>query len=160
MGRDARNAGAADRGVRADRLGRLLDEIERLCAELDEMSRRQSAELDEGRAEDAALIVAERSRLVSRLGEAAGELGPDAAAFERVLSEVPGEMAARAREQAASIAAIVGQVLARDAEDRELLAAERDRLADEMAGIGRGRTALGAYGASEKPGPTMHDRRG
>lgn len=124
------------------------------------MSRRQGEELDAGRAEDAAVVVAERSRLVQRLGEAAHELGPDSAGFERSLAAVPEDLAARARSQAASIAAILGEVLARDAEDRALLEAERDRLAEEMAGIGRGRTAIDAYGAAGTPAPTMQDRRG
>ncbi len=163
VGRSDERGTAAERaaqGLRADRLSRVLDEVQRLCAELDEMSRRQGAELDAGRAADAAAVVEERSRLVVRLGEAASELGPDAAAFERSLAGVPESLAARARDQASLIAAIVGEVLARDREDRALFEGERERLAEEMAGIGRGRSAIGAYGSGESPGPMMQDRRG
>ncbi len=161
MGEQSRERGEGARGrERADRLGRVLDEVQRLCAELDLMSRRQSAELDAGRPEEAAAVVLERSRLVSRLGDAARELGGDAPSFERVIAGVPVEMATRAREQAAAIASIVGEVLARDAEDREMLAAERDRLTKELAGLGRGRSAVAAYGGSAAPGATMQDRKG
>lgn len=146
--------------MRADRLTRVLDEVQRLCAELDAMSRRQGLALDDGRAEEAAGVVEERSRLVARLGDAARALGPDNASFEEALTRVPEDLAARAREQATQIAAIVGEVLARDAEDCLLFQSERDRLAEEMTGIGRGRTALGAYAPQAAPDPTMQDRRG
>ncbi len=93
----------------AARLSRVLDDVERLCAELGEMSRRQGMDLDEGRAEDAAAV---------------------------------------------------GAVLARDAEDAELLRGERDRLSSEMSGLGRGKSAIGAYGGARDAGPTMQDREG
>lgn len=124
------------------------------------MSRRQGQELDEGRVDEAAAVVGERVRLVARLEEAARELGPDAEAFERRLRELPVDAATRAREQAAAIAAAVGAVMARDAEDAELLRNERDRLSSEMSGLGRGRTAIGAYGGGRDAGPTMQDREG
>ena len=43
-------------------------------------------------------------------------------------------------------------------EDR--LAQARERIAGEMAGVGRGRAALGAYGAAGLNEPRMQDRRG
>jgi len=144
----------------AARLSRVLDDVERLCAELGEMSRRQGMDLDEGRAEDAAAVVGERVRLVARLEEAARELGPDAESFERRLREMPEAAASRARAQAAAMAAAVGAVLARDAEDAELLRGERDRLSSEMSGLGRGKSAIGAYGGAREAGPTMQDREG
>lgn len=152
--------GSSDRGLGVARLTRLLDEIQRMCGTLDRLSLRQGEELDAGRPEEAARVVAERAVLVARLGDAAREMGEGGSAIDSALAGATIEQAERAREQASAIAAIVGQVLARDAEDARLMSAERDRLAAEMAGLGRGREAIGAYGSTGEPAPTMQDRRG
>ncbi|MEZ6232850.1 MAG: hypothetical protein R3B68_01555 [Phycisphaerales bacterium] len=158
--RDGRQVGAADGVGEAARLSRVLDEVERLCAELDVLSRRQSAALDDGRPDDAAEIVEQRGDLVAQLADAAGVLGGDRGGFERLLASCPADEAERARAQAAAVAGVVAEVLARDAEDAALLAQARERIAGEMAGVGRGRAALGAYGAAGLNEPRMQDRRG
>ncbi|MCA9287376.1 MAG: hypothetical protein KDA05_02260 [Phycisphaerales bacterium] len=157
---DGRQVGAGDVGGEGARLSRVLDEVERLCAELDVLSRRQSAALDDGRPDDAAAIVEERGEVVAQLADAAVNLGRDRDGFERLLASGPAGEAERARAQAAAVAAVVAEVLARDAEDAALLAQARERIAGEMAGVGRGRAAIGAYGAGGANEPRMQDRRG
>lgn len=155
-----RGAEEAARALRGERLSRVLDEVQGLCAELDVLSRRQGAELDSGRAEEAAQVVEARGRVVGQLAACAAELGADAAGFERVLEGVPAGLAARAREQAARISALVGEVLERDREDRVLLERERDRVAGQLAEVGKGRSAIGAYGGGVQTDPMLQDRRG
>ncbi|MDX2117364.1 MAG: hypothetical protein SFY96_04190 [Planctomycetota bacterium] len=104
-------------------------------------------------------LLAERQVLIEGLEALAGQARP----VRRELEPHLGLVDPRRRDELVKREAILAQTIARvakrDQEDAGRLAQRRDRLADEIAGLGRNRRAMSAYGG--EPGqipPSFQDR--
>lgn len=134
--------------VDAGGLVALLGEQEAMLRELDALSRRQRGLVEQGEMEALAALLEVRAGLIGRMSRNvavidAGRIGADAEA-ERAL---------------ARIAALAGEVAARDAEDAHVLGARRDAIGRELAGLGRSRRAANAYAMpAPLPEPKFQDR--
>lgn len=117
-----------------DRLERQLATLDRL----DALAERQDRLIDDGAADALLALLAERQSLVDDLVELGSRIEGEVAG----LGDRPPDDVATMLD---AIAARAGRIAARDEQHRRRLEARRDGLAAEMAGVGRGRTALAAY---------------
>jgi hypothetical protein len=143
------------------RLLRLLDGQVELAGALDRLSQRQTDLLGSGDVAGVLVILGERQPIVDRLVATAAELEP----FIRRMGELLPGLAAPERAEVVSRVArideLLGAVGARDEADGAALAAQRQRVGQELAELSKGGTALRAYGGEAGPvGPAFQDHQG
>jgi len=144
----------------AARLGTILDEHESLYERLDALSERQSGLIDEDRTDELLGVLAERQRVVDRLLVVAEDLKPFQPRWDALLNQLDSERRETLRAKVHSIQEAARRVNERDDRDRARLAAQRKNLSDEIAGVGRSRGAINAYGGVQSPTPRYQDRQG
>lgn len=131
-----------------------------LYGELDALSGRQRALIDEGDADRLVGLLGERARIVEAIAAAAERLEP----FTRVWAEVEtalDETELRGvQRRLEAVAKLAETVARRDAEDGEAIKERRDELADRLAGLGRSRSAMSAYAGPVRTGARFQDREG
>lgn len=137
------------------RLEALLAEQRELLGRLEALSLRQG-DLIEGDDDEALLeLLGERQRVVERLAASRHELTAGRASWDGVLGQFPEDQRHEIRRRLEHIAGLARSVAARDEADQRRLQGRRDRLAEELAELGRSRGALAAYGgppAARGPG--------
>lgn len=145
----------------ARRLESLVDSVRGLYGQLDEMSRRQG-ELLAGDKMDALLaLLRERQGVIDRITVAAAELGPYVRDWDELSGRLDEPTRTRIRAGIDEIEVAAKTVGERDEEHRRALESQRHRVADQLAGVGRGRAALSAYGGGKRvPSARFQDRRG
>lgn len=150
----------ADPSRLAARLDTILTEHESLYERLDALSERQSGLIDEDKTDELLGVLAERQRVVDRLLTIGEDLKPFQARWDDLLARLDGERRESLRAKVHGIQEAARRVNERDDRDRARLAAQRKSLADEIAGVGRSRGALNAYGGRAAPTPRYQDRQG
>lgn len=142
------------------RLRRLLDEQETLFVRLDALSKRQRALVEEERTDELLRLLTERQTVIDAVGGIAREVQPYRDRWEAVLAEASAEQRERFSEQIERVAELASRVAARDDADRKLMEQRRDTLAGELAGAGRARGAVAAYGGGKagRPAAKFQDR--
>ncbi len=131
------------------RLGELLAEQELLFLQLDALSKQQSRFVQDEHTDELLRILGERQGVVENLERASRHLEPYRAEWDAVLAGARPEQRdrfARQVEQLADLAAAIG---ARDDADRRIIEERRDKLAGDLAGLGRVQGAVAAYGPSQ-----------
>jgi hypothetical protein len=129
-----------------------------LYRSLDTLSLRQSA-LIEGDDTDRLLVVlGERQVLVEQIAAIGARLEPIRAAWESFLLGLPPATRDQIRELVDALADLAGQVAGRDEADRRCLEMRRAAVGAELTTVGRGRSALMAYGGKAAPTPIFQDR--
>lgn len=151
---------AAARGGDAEPVGLALARLEQLLHELDALSRRQAVLID---ADDDGTpllaLIQQRRRLVERIAVVHRELvqagvadfGADSADGSTLTS--PGEATgaatvisgARPSSSPRRILELARTIIERDQRDRQRIQARRDAIAQELAGVVRGRTVSARY---------------
>ncbi len=148
-------------GSDSSRVAELLDRQETLFLRLDALSRRQSRLVEEEATDDLLRLLHERQNVVGALDEASREIGPYRARWEQVLAGTRPDQRARFIGQVERLAELAAAIAARDDADRREIERRRDRLASDLAGVGRVRGAVAAYGpAGGRPAARFQDREG
>jgi len=143
------------------RVESLVDSLRGLYGQLDGLSRRQG-ELLAGDKLDALLaLLRERQGVIDKIAVAAEELGPYVRDWDALAGRLDEETRSRIRGGIDEIEATARAVGRRDDEHRRALESQRNRVADQLAGVGRGRAAVSAYGGGKRvASPRFQDRQG
>lgn len=140
-------------------LRELLDEQEALFTRLDALSKRQRALVEGEQTDELLRLLGERQRVVEGIEAASRALRPYRERWEDVLAEAKPDQRDRFSGQVERLSELAARVAARDDADRRLMEERRDRLAADLAGAGRGRGAVSAYGPpAGRPAPKFQDR--
>jgi uncharacterized membrane protein YccC len=144
------------------RLSMLLDQQGRLCEGLNELSEAQSVAVVEGDADLLMRILGERQVLVDRVSEINSELDVFRRVRERALAMLSESQRAGVNGQVERIAKLVDGVCERDERDRAALEKQRQRVSEEIGGLGKARGAVRAYGGAGTGvvAPRFQDRHG
>lgn len=150
-------AGPIDYG----RLRELLEQQESLFLRLDALSRQQSSLVRDEQTDDLLRVLGERQTVVETLEAVARGLEPFRDRWEAVLAGARPDQRDRLARQVEQLAELASAIAARDDADRRLIEERRDRLAGDLAGMGRVRGAVAAYGAGRgRPAARFQDREG
>jgi len=148
-------AGPIDYG----RLRELLAEQESLFLRLEALSKQQSRFVEDEQTDDLLRVLGERQGVIEALERAARELEPYRTQWEAVLAGARPEQRERFSRQVEQLAELAVSIAARDDADRRVIEDRRDKLAGDLAGMGRVRGAVAAYGpAKSQPGAKFQDR--
>jgi hypothetical protein len=145
------------------RLAGLLDEQCGLCAQLESLSARQSEAVRAGDTDVLLRVLGQRQSIVDRVSQINASLEPFRSQKESLLGRLGPAQRDGVVQKVGRIAALVESVRARDDADRASLEKQRSRVADELAGLTRGRGAAAAYvnmAVMGAGGPRFQDRKG
>lgn len=142
------------------RVEALLDEAQALIDRLGLISASQRDAVESGDVVRIVEVVAQREPLVRaivRVGEEIGALVEN----PRLVAMLPDDQRTGALGRIGALEHTMKHLREQDAHDQQLMERARDRLAEQLSGMGTGKTALKAYSARPaNPNPTMQDRRG
>lgn len=148
-------------GGECGRVAELLDRQETLFLRLDALSRLQSRHVRDEETDELLRVLAERQSVVDSLDETSRELEPYRVRWERVLDAARPDQRGRLARQVERLAELAAEIAARDDADRRAIERRRDSLAEDLAGVGRVRGAVAAYGGPrQRPQPKFQDREG
>lgn len=123
----------------------LLERQSRLCERLESLSREQAGHVKEGRGDALVGVLADRQHIIDEVLEVGAALDPFRAARAQLLRRLgPAERTA-VEMKIEQIASSIERVRVQDEADRAELEARRRGVADELAGLVRGRGAVAAY---------------
>ncbi len=143
------------------RLVTLIDRLQRLCVELDSMGERQQELIETDEVEGLLELLRRRQGVVDSIGAVAGELDPVVRRWDELSGALEEAVQAGVREALDEIEEIGKRVGERDAEQRRVLESNRNQLADRIAGVGKARAAVSAYGPARGVNrPRFQDREG
>lgn len=144
-----------------ERLGELLEAQETLFLRLDALSKRQSGLVRSEETDDLLRVLQDRQQVVEALEGVSRSIEPFRSRWEQVMSEARPDQRDRVRRRVEHLAEIASEIAARDESDRRELERRRDSLAGDLAGLGRVRGAMAAYGPrSDRPAAKYQDREG
>ncbi len=143
------------------RLVTLIGRLRRLCNELDALGERQQELIDADQVEALLDLLRRRQGMVDSIGAIAGELDPVVRRWDELSATLESEVRDGVRDALNEIEAIGKRVGERDAAQRRLLETNRNQLADRIAGVGKARAAMSAYGPARGVNrPRFQDREG
>lgn len=143
------------------RLRELLAEQESLFLRLEALSKQQSRFVQDEHTDDLLRVLGERQGVIEALERAARELEPYRAQWEAVLAGARVEQRDWFTRQVEQLADLAAAIAARDDTDRRVIEDRRDKLAGDLAGMGKVRGAVAAYGpAKGRPVARFQDREG
>lgn len=154
-----KETGGSERGWR-ERFESLVERQHALYGALDALSQRQTELVDAGDAEGVLAILRQRQSIVEEIVSVSEEARPYR---DRLASgEIEPEARERLSQRVGSIERLASEISERDERDRKALAASRERVAAELAEVGRGRRAVNAYGTGSagQTGARFQDREG
>lgn len=159
QGTGAQSAAAAMAHERVERLLALIAQQQRLIDQVETLSVHQASLVTSDDGERLLALLGERQALIEGLEALAGQAGPVRRELEPGLGLVDPRRRDELVKREAVLAQTITRVSRRDAEHAKTLAGRRDKLADELAGLGRTRRAVQAYGgeAGDVP-PAFQDR--
>ena len=138
----------------------ILDRQRDLLGQIDALSERQATLIESGEGERLLGLLAQRQALSSEIET----LSCDLDGYRKRWKEVAqwADDAARLGWEASmeGLARTATAIAERDARDHEAIAKLRDELAGKLAGIGKSRAAVNAYGPRAASNPAYTDRRG
>jgi hypothetical protein len=137
---------------------RLLDEQLGLCRQLDELSLRQSALIDEGDYEALLELLAQREGVIASLTKGQQELDPVRLRWEAFLASLSDERAASVRERADQLSTVTARIAKRDQADQDKIKRNRDEASAQLKTVSRTRGALSAYTRRGDNVATFQDR--
>lgn len=141
------------------RLTALVASQESMFARLEMLCQRQAGLV---RAEETDLLLAllaERRSIVENIAEASAALAPFRRRWDAVLAALPDEKRGEIQRRLRLISETAARIASQDEADRRVMEQRRDAIADEMAGLSRGRGAVAAYGGRVgDPTPRYQDR--
>ncbi|MFT3686134.1 MAG: hypothetical protein QM783_14640 [Phycisphaerales bacterium] len=146
-------------GVWLPRLQRLLADQLGLAQQIELIDGRKSAALADNDMEAYLGLLDQRGVLVERLMALNEELKPFAERFALLATGLKEEQRASVYAEARKLDAVLAEITRRDAAEAEMLAARRDKIAQELSDVRTGSNALGAYGKRQTPPPPQsHDQ--
>lgn len=132
-------------GEHSERLVRLLEEQRDCYDRLRRLAERQRRLISDQDPESLLRILAERQRLVDRLGELGKELQPYRQEWANTYTQMHAERRRHVRGLLDEINTLLGAILISDAEDSRLLAARKQTVRDRLKQTASARTAGAAY---------------
>ncbi|MBL4809526.1 MAG: hypothetical protein JKY43_05655 [Phycisphaerales bacterium] len=139
-----------------ERIDVLLGQMKMLCTQIDQIGLEQQRLLDEDLLEEFVVLLNSRNPKIETLAQTA-EL------VEQLLNGqgVGQVLVQSARGQLDGMAAVVAEILSRDAKQQVIVEKRRDELSKQLSGVGATRNAMRAYsGGDRRPNPTLQDREG
>jgi len=128
-----------------DKLIQLLSQQRLLYRQLRELAEKQS-DLVDGRDPEMLLrVLAGRQRLIDRLRTIDKELEPIRRDWQGIARSLPPAQRDEAQRLVAGVQEILGDIIARDERDSEVLLAQRQHVADEIGSTSRGKQVNQAY---------------
>lgn len=148
-------------------LTRLLDDQCATCTALEALSAQQTRAIGAADTDLLLRIIGQRQTLVDRIADVNTRLGPFRTGKDALLAKLQPAQRDGVVQRVGRIAALVESVRARDDQDRISVERMRGAVADELAGLARGRGAAAAYAASGNTAattvaqsPRFQDRQG
>jgi hypothetical protein len=142
-------------------LVRLLESQTALYGQLDALSERQRAVIEDDDADRLLSILGERQTIVDRIAMTNRDLEPVRVAWERLLERVRPECRSDVARRLEGLSVLAGRIAQRDDEDRRKLESRRNAIAGELASMNTSRRAVSAYGRPAAPpaSPRFQDRQ-
>jgi flagellar biosynthesis/type III secretory pathway chaperone len=142
----------------APRLAAILDEQLRVCADLQELSRQQGDRIREGDTGSLMRVLGERQGLVNRLTGLNVEMEPYRREWEWCMSRLDEAQRGAMEHAVRELGQLIELISASDDADRRELEQQRSAVSQELAGLGRARVAVSAYGGRPgTQGPMFQD---
>lgn len=129
-----------------DVIAAALAEQVALAEQLAELSLEQSSAVAEGRVDDAYAILQRRQPIVQSMGRLSARIEPIAGRLLEAFPELEEPRRSQLLEAVTRLEGLISEVNQRDAEDRRTLERCREAVGAELAGLGKGRNMVGAYG--------------
>jgi hypothetical protein len=143
------------------RISGAIDRTHAVYQELDAVSRSQEDLIDRDEGQELLELLARRQVLVDRLTELDRDLTPLRQEWDRSGASAPASQRAHVQSRLAAIADLASWVAHRDSAAVRGLQRRRDALAEELADLGRSKSARSAYGSTPPAGgPRFQDREG
>lgn len=143
----------------ADQVLVSLDEQRSLYVQLDELSRTQRDLIDRADSDGLLEVLRRRQELIVQIERIGRELGPIKRRWDQFMRSLDAESKALIERRLDALTELARGVAERDEQDRAVLADRRDRVASELGGLTRGRSASSAYRGTGTDGPRYQDRR-
>jgi hypothetical protein len=147
-------------GEQGEQLVGLLEEQRNCYEQLKRLAERQRRLIADQDAESLLKILAERQRLVDRLGELNKALQPYRQEWADTYAQLAPQRREHVRQLLDEINVLLGSILIADAEDSRLLAAKKSNVADRLKQTASAKTANAAYAsrAYQTAGAGVTDR--
>lgn len=139
-------------GGEAGRLRRLLEEQRELCRSLDTLGLQQEACIQTDDTDGLLRVLAERQVIVDRVTHVSGELEPLRVRKDEILAAISEQQRAEVKLVVGELNELADRITRRDDAQRVMLEAKRARLAEQIAGVNRGRGAMAAYASRPMTG--------
>lgn len=139
------------------------DELRNVYRELDGLAAGQRSLLDANRIDDLLDLLTRRRGLIDRIQELSEGLQPVIEDWEQLGASVPEPVRSTLENAIAEIYELNEGILARDHRDTEVLVGQKDRVAQSLGAVDKGRAAVNAYsgGDAKRQGPAyFQDRQG
>lgn len=138
-----------------------LNTLTQAYGQLDGLSQRQQALIDEGDMDRMLVLLAERRTLVEQIEGAAPGFDRGRRAWEANATMLTDAQNAELARRVGAIERMGSDIADRDRQAGQVLAQKRDLLAEEMSGLGRASSAISAYRPhTDAPSPRFQDRKG
>lgn len=138
---------ATQTGV-VDTLIQLLLEQRSLYARLANLADTQHSLITSNEPQRLLGVLADRQKLIAELERLADKMKPYQQQWSQMRSELPPSEAERVDRLLGEVDALLAKVLAKDAEDAQLLAARKGAVGQEMSTLKAGKQAKAAYAAA------------
>lgn len=144
---------------RTDQLIALLEEQRGCYRQLKQLSEGQRRLITDQNPEALLKVLADRQRLVDRLGELNVSLAPFRREWASTYTQMQPDRRHRVQRVLDDINTLLGSILVTDAEDSRMLTSRREGIREEMKQAATGRMANSAYvsRAYRAPAPTAAD---
>ena len=126
----------------------LLTQQRLLYRQLKELAQKQSSLVDGNDPETLLRVLASRQRLIDKLSSIDRELRPIRADWQEIARALPPEQREQALELVDQVQAILGEILASDAKDGEVLQGHQQKIRSEIQGAMKGKQMNRAYAQS------------
>lgn len=143
-----------------ERFESLVERQAALYGALDALSQRQTEMVGAGDAEGVLEILRQRQRIIEELVIVTERTRPYRDRWTQAGPGVEPGVGDRIARRIVAIERLAAEISGRDEGDRERLAERRERVAAELADVGRARRAVHAYGGSNGGGASFQDREG
>ncbi|MCH9021320.1 MAG: flagellar export chaperone FlgN [Planctomycetes bacterium] len=126
----------------------LLTQQRLLYRQLKELAQKQSSLVDGNDPETLLRVLASRQRLIDKLSSIDRELRPIRADWQEIAGALPPEQREQALELVDQVQAILGEILASDAKDGEVLQGHQQKVRRQIQGAMKGKQMNRAYAQS------------
>lgn len=142
------------------RISRLLDRQLGLYARLDELSKSQTAHIENDETDELLAVLLRRQSVIDDITKANEELGPFRDRWGILSKSLDDRERGELRERLEALESLVDSISRRDEADRRTLEARRRLVGSEIESLARGRGAVNAYQRDPQNAPRFQDRQG